>query len=91
MEDLDQRMVETCPIGFALAIAGKDLWDPLSDQEKTNVATWIGSINNKKMPNTNWLWFRVFANLGLRYVKCRASTSVSCLGLADDVLDVCIS
>ena len=28
MEDLDQRMVETCPIGFTLAIAGKDLWDP---------------------------------------------------------------
>lgn len=22
-------------------------------------------MNNKEMPNTNWLWFRVFANMGL--------------------------
>jgi hypothetical protein len=66
MEDLDQRMVESCPIGFTLAVAGKDFWDPLSEQEKTNVAQWIGSMNDKEMPNTNWLWFRVFANLGLQ-------------------------
>ncbi|KAL1587972.1 hypothetical protein WHR41_03301 [Cladosporium halotolerans] len=66
MEDLDQRMVESCPIGFTLAVAGKDFWDPLSDREKANVAAWIGSMNDKEMPNTNWLWFRVFANLGLK-------------------------
>jgi len=66
MEDLDQRMVESCPIGFTLAVAGKDFWDPLSEQEKSNVASWIGSMNDKEMPNTNWLWFRVFANLGLK-------------------------
>ena len=66
MEDSDQRMVESCPIGYTLAIAGKDFWDPLSDKQKQNVATWIGSMNNKEMPNTNWLWFRVFANLGLK-------------------------
>lgn len=66
MEDLDQRMVESCPIGFTLAVAGKDFWDPLSAQEKENVTNWIGSMNSKEMPNTNWLWFRVFANLGLR-------------------------
>ncbi|RMY97647.1 hypothetical protein D0864_04691 [Hortaea werneckii] len=66
MEDLDQRMVESCPIGFTLAIAGKDFWQPLTDQQKKNVEAWIGSMNDKEMPNTNWLWFRVFANLGLR-------------------------
>lgn len=54
MEDLDQRMVESCPIGYTLAIAGKDFWDPLSDKEKHNVAAWIGSMNDKEMPNTNW-------------------------------------
>ena len=66
MEDLDQRMVESCPIGYTLAIAGKDFWEPLSDKQKENVAAWIGAMNNKEMPNTNWLWFRVFANLGLK-------------------------
>lgn len=66
MEDLDQRMVESCPIGFTLAIAGKQFWEPLSEQGKQKVAQWIGSMNDKEMPNTNWLWFRVFANLGLK-------------------------
>lgn len=66
MEDKDQRMVEACPIGFALAIARKELWDPLSDAEKRNVEAYLGSMNDRDMPNTNWLWFRVFANLGLK-------------------------
>lgn len=64
--DNDQRMVEMCPLGFALAVAPV-LWTSLSDKEKGNVENWLGnSINEKNMPNTNWLWFRVFANLGLK-------------------------
>ena len=59
MEDLDQRMVESCPIGYTLAIASKDFWDPLTYKQKENVANWLGSMNDKEMPNTNWLWFRV--------------------------------
>ncbi|PPJ51050.1 hypothetical protein CBER1_07534 [Cercospora berteroae] len=59
-------MVESCPIGFTLAIAGSKFWDPLTDAQKRNVENWIGSMNDKEMPNTNWLWFRVFANLGLK-------------------------
>jgi hypothetical protein len=54
MEHLDQRMVETCPIGFTLAIANKHFWDPLTDKQKDNVAKWLGSMNDKEMPNTNW-------------------------------------
>uniref|UniRef100_A0A8H7KFC7 DUF2264 domain-containing protein n=1 Tax=Bionectria ochroleuca TaxID=29856 RepID=A0A8H7KFC7_BIOOC len=64
--DNDQRMVEMCPLGYALAVAPV-FWDKLTDKEKSNVETWLGnSINEKNMPNTNWLWFRVFANLGLK-------------------------
>ncbi|KAF2212427.1 hypothetical protein CERZMDRAFT_112121 [Cercospora zeae-maydis SCOH1-5] len=66
MQDLDQRMVESCPIGFTLAIAGTHFWEPLTGAQKQNVENWIGSMNDKEMPNTNWLWFRVFANLGLK-------------------------
>ncbi|EME89031.1 uncharacterized protein MYCFIDRAFT_185473 [Pseudocercospora fijiensis CIRAD86] len=66
MQDLDQRMVEACPLGFTLAVAGQKFWDPLTMQQKQNLSSWIGSMNDKEMPNTNWLWFRVFANLGLR-------------------------
>lgn len=64
--DNDQRMVEMCPLGFALAVAPV-FWQSMNDKERGNVEAWLGnSINEKNMPNTNWLWFRVFANLGLK-------------------------
>jgi hypothetical protein len=59
MRDRDQRMVECSPIGFSLALAGKTFWDPLSDDQKHNLEEWLGVMNDKEMPNTNWLWFRV--------------------------------
>ncbi|KAH7165816.1 hypothetical protein EDB81DRAFT_680035 [Dactylonectria macrodidyma] len=65
-QDNDQRMVEMCPLGFAFAVI-PDIWNNFSAKERDNVETWLGnSINEKNMPNTNWLWFRVFANLGLK-------------------------
>lgn len=54
MEDTDQRMVEACPIGFTLAVANKEFWEPLTERQKKNVETWLGSMNDKKMPDTNW-------------------------------------
>jgi hypothetical protein len=54
MEDQDQRMVEACPIGYTLAIANEQFWNPLSESQKKNVETWLGSMNDKDMPNTNW-------------------------------------
>ncbi|KAK8238290.1 hypothetical protein HDK90DRAFT_411673 [Phyllosticta capitalensis] len=75
MEDKDQRMVEACPIGFALAIAGDAFWKQLDEHQKKNVAAYLGSMNDKDMPNTNWLWFRVFANLGLAHNGAAYSSS----------------
>ncbi|KAF3068896.1 hypothetical protein GL218_08151 [Daldinia childiae] len=64
--DNDQRMVEMCPLGYALAVAPV-IWQSFNEKERENVENWLGnSINEKNMPNTNWLWFRVFANLGLK-------------------------
>lgn len=54
IEDLDQRMVEMCPIGFTLAVAPHVFWDPLTDKQKSNVTKWFNSINAREMPNTNW-------------------------------------
>ncbi|RYP05554.1 hypothetical protein DL764_003731 [Monosporascus ibericus] len=52
--------------GYALAVAPV-IWESLNEKERGNVENWLGnSINEKNMPNTNWLWFRVFANLGLK-------------------------
>ncbi|TFK69347.1 hypothetical protein BDN72DRAFT_616247 [Pluteus cervinus] len=65
MKDKDQRMVECSAIGFAVAVAKEKLWDPLDEDTKKRFGDWLGGMNDKQMPNTNWLWFRVFANLGL--------------------------
>lgn len=46
--DNDQRMVEMCPLGFALAVAPQ-FWAGLGDAERRNVEAWLGnSINEKK-------------------------------------------
>jgi len=46
--DNDQRMVEMCPLGFALAVA-PEIWGGLSEGERANVEGWLGnSINEKK-------------------------------------------
>ncbi|TBU29515.1 hypothetical protein BD311DRAFT_720228 [Dichomitus squalens] len=68
MRSKDQRMVECSAIGFALSVAKEQIWDPLPDEGKRNLENWLGGMNDKDMPNTNWLWFRVFANLGLSKV-----------------------
>eukprot|EP01117_Protostelium_nocturnum_P011562 TRINITY_DN4194_c0_g3_i1.p1 TRINITY_DN4194_c0_g3~~TRINITY_DN4194_c0_g3_i1.p1 ORF type:complete len:634 (-),score=143.86 TRINITY_DN4194_c0_g3_i1:22-1923(-) len=64
----DQRMVEMSPIGFSLAMAPGAFWEPLSERARQNLINWLSGINDKEMPDTNWLWFRVFANLGLSKV-----------------------
>jgi hypothetical protein len=46
--DNDQRMVEMCPLGFALAVVPK-IWEGLSEKQRGNVERWLGnSINEKK-------------------------------------------
>ena len=46
--DNDQRMVEMCPLGFALAVAPQ-IWDGLDEKARENLVAWLGnSINEKK-------------------------------------------
>ena len=68
MRDRDQRMVECSAIGFCLSVAKEQIWDKMNDKGKANLEKWLGGMNDKRMPNTNWLWFRVFSNLGLSRV-----------------------
>ncbi|EPS41929.1 hypothetical protein H072_4111 [Dactylellina haptotyla CBS 200.50] len=47
-EDTDQRMVEMCPMGFTLAIAGDHFWGKLNERQKGNVAKYF-DITNKEV------------------------------------------
>ncbi|KAL5041877.1 hypothetical protein BDW71DRAFT_201020 [Aspergillus fruticulosus] len=63
--DFDQRMVEMESIAVAL-LARPDAFLNTSDEDqKDNLITWLSQINKHKMPQNNWLWFRVFVNLAL--------------------------
>lgn len=66
--DWDQRMVEAEPISFALLLAPSRFHEPLSQQSRTNLVDWLSGINGKVMPENNWRWFRIFANLALSRV-----------------------
>ena len=64
--DYDQRSVEQAAIGFGLALTPKIVWDPLSSQAKKNLSSWLQHINDVKLVQSNWQFFRVLVNLGLR-------------------------
>ncbi|KAF2706228.1 hypothetical protein K504DRAFT_493389 [Pleomassaria siparia CBS 279.74] len=75
----DQRMVEMEIISFALLAAPDVMFHQQERRARENIAEWLGTINGKDFPVTNWLWFRVMTNLalvkvcGVRHEELRAS------------------
>ncbi len=67
-DDYDQRLVELTAVAFALLIAPRVFWQPLSRQERANVAAVLGAANDRKCRDNNWLLFRILANLALARV-----------------------
>ncbi|KAH8425147.1 glycoside hydrolase family 154 protein [Aspergillus melleus] len=65
LEDVDQRMVEMESIAFALLSNGNAFLGPMSERAKENLANWLRQINSRRMPQNNWLWFRIFVNIAL--------------------------
>ncbi|KAJ0303105.1 uncharacterized protein N0V96_011528 [Colletotrichum fioriniae] len=66
VDDIDQRMVEMESIAFAMLAAPGPLLSACDDEEKKErLRVWLRQINGKRMPQNNWLWFRVFVNLAL--------------------------
>ena len=64
--DFDQRSVEMAAFGVGLAVAPRELWDKLPKVVRERFAAWLGRINDVKLVQSNWLFFRVLMNLGLR-------------------------
>ncbi|KAL2187952.1 hypothetical protein L209DRAFT_764761 [Thermothelomyces heterothallicus CBS 203.75] len=65
--DFDQRMVEMESIAFALLLA-PERFVPREPLARERLSSWLRQINDRRMPENNWRWFRVFVNLAL--VKC---------------------
>ncbi|KAL4794269.1 hypothetical protein BDV19DRAFT_390330 [Aspergillus venezuelensis] len=63
--DFDQRMVEMESIAIALLATPDIFLNPMDSRAKENLRIWLKKINQHRMPQNNWLWFRVFVNLAL--------------------------
>ncbi|CAK7207667.1 hypothetical protein SEUCBS139899_010478 [Sporothrix eucalyptigena] len=65
INNMDQRMVESEIVSFALLAAPDRLFYAQPAHVQANIVTWLRHMRGKEMPPTNWLWFRVMANLAL--------------------------
>jgi hypothetical protein len=66
ISDRDQRIVEAEMVAFALLAAPREaIWDRFDARTQINVTNWLRSIQGKQMLVSNWLWFRVMANVAL--------------------------
>jgi len=66
--DGHQKVVESSCIGMALGLVPEQLWVPLDDEERANVQRWLTAANGESIPDNNWRFFRVLANVGLAAV-----------------------
>ena len=71
IENFDQRLVETAPLGLALILAPDKIWEPLTEVQKKNFAEWLYKVNTVECPNNNWNFFSILVNLGLKNVGAR--------------------
>lgn len=61
-------MVEQAAIGYSLAVAPHELWEPLEERTRTQLIEWLALVNRVEPFDNNWQFFRILVNLGLRRV-----------------------
>jgi hypothetical protein len=66
--DRDQRIVESAAVGYALAAAPHEMWDPLSGKDRDHLARWLSAAAHAVPVDNNWHFFPVLAASGLRAV-----------------------
>jgi len=65
LRDFDQKMVEMESIAYAILLRPESFSFVSDEITRRNIIAWLVQINHRKMPQTNWLWFRVLVNLAL--------------------------
>ena len=64
--DYDQKFVEMAAIACSILLAPETVWNPLTAQEKQNLAAWLDGINHHAIPQCNWQFFRILVNVALQ-------------------------
>lgn len=83
--DHDQRFIEMGAIAYALILAPHVVWEPLSPMARGRLVSWLWQINEREVPDSNWRFFRVLVNLGLKCVGARCCQNA----LTEDVERLC--
>lgn len=71
--DGEQAYVEMAALAFAVWMTPQKVWEPLKEEEKENFQNWILQINDHKISDNNWLFFRILVNGAFRHVHGRYS------------------
>jgi len=66
--DRDQRIVESAALGLALALAPGEVWEPLTAEQRSNLADWLRTAASAEAIDNNWRLFATLVNLGLNAV-----------------------
>lgn len=66
--DRDQRIVESAAVGYALAVAPHEIWEPLTGRQRDHLAAWLSAAAAADPVDNNWHFFPVLAATGLRSV-----------------------
>ncbi len=66
--DGDQMIVESAALGFTLAIAPGQVWEPLNAAQRQNLGRWLENITRRQTPPNNWHFFPIMVALGLERV-----------------------
>lgn len=65
-QDVDQRFVEMAAISYGILMSPEVVWEPLSEQEQSNLAGWLDGINHYQCPPCNWMFFGILVNIALK-------------------------
>ncbi|MBN1501833.1 MAG: DUF2264 domain-containing protein [Spirochaetes bacterium] len=64
-DNYDQVMVEMGAFAYALLMVPEKIWDPLDNKQKQNFSGWLQYINDRNIPDCNWVFFRILVNAAL--------------------------
>lgn len=73
LSDGNQRFVEMVVIALGMILTPEKIWDPLSEAAKKRLADWLYGINEHRLPECNWQFFKIIVNAALMKRGCRFS------------------
>lgn len=71
--DCDQRYVEMAAIAYAMLYVPHIVWEPMNEYQRKNFIQWLWQINEHKVCDSNWRFFRILVNIALKHVGVKYS------------------